>query len=143
VKFTTDPKKYADEGSVLFSVRAPVGDVNVANQQYCIGRGLASVSMKQGDNLFLYYYLDYLKPHFIAEGTGSTFKAINKSKMENFMISFPASHVQLQVKDILSSLDNKIIQENAKKQGLDALFKSMLKDLMTAKVRVKDLSFEN
>src|SRR5512145_2270842 len=55
VKYTTNPSKVAPEGSILISVRAPVGDVNIANLDYCIGRGLASISLKDGDNKFLFY----------------------------------------------------------------------------------------
>ena len=43
IKYTTAPKKIAPKGSILISVRAPVGDLNIANQDYCIGRGLAAI----------------------------------------------------------------------------------------------------
>lgn len=46
----TDPKKYAKQYDVLMSVRAPVGDVNIATMDLCIGRGLASLSMKNKNN---------------------------------------------------------------------------------------------
>ena len=56
IKYTTDPKKIAPVGSILMSVRAPVGDVNIADIEYCIGRGLAAISLKNGDNQFLFFY---------------------------------------------------------------------------------------
>ena len=54
-KYCTKQLRVSSLGNVLMSVRAPVGDVNLADKEYIIGRGLASISMKQGDNRFLLY----------------------------------------------------------------------------------------
>ena len=51
--FTTDPKRMAKAGDILLSVRAPVGDVNIASEDCCIGRGIASISSKHTS--FVYY----------------------------------------------------------------------------------------
>ena len=91
IKYTTKPLKIAPEGTVLISVRAPVGDVNIADINYCIGRGLAALCLRDGENLFLSYILNFLKPEIEKEGTGSTFKAINKSKLQEFKIPSPHS----------------------------------------------------
>ena len=142
IKYTTDPRKLAPSGSVLMSVRAPVGDVNIADIDYCIGRGLASISLKEGDNLFLFNLLTYLKPKIAKEGTGSTFKAINKSKLENFKIPLPPLPEQKKIAAVLSSIDDKIQAEENKKKALDDLFKTLLHDLMTAKIRVNHLEVD-
>ena len=55
IKYCSKPAKIASMESVLISVRAPVGELNIAEQEYCIGRGLAAISAKECDKDFLYY----------------------------------------------------------------------------------------
>jgi type I restriction enzyme S subunit len=142
IKFTTNPLKISPKDSVLISVRAPVGDVNIANMNYCIGRGLASLSLVGGNNIFLFYCLLYLKPYIEKEGTGSTFKEINKSKLENLLIPLPPISEQQKIAEILSSVDEKIQKEEERKKALENLFKSMLHNLMTGKIRVRSLNLK-
>ncbi len=139
VKYTTKPLKVAPRGSILISVRAPVGDVNIANIDFCIGRGLASLSLKNGENIFLFYLLKYLKSEIEKEGTGSTFKEINKSKLQEFKIPLPPLPVQQKIAEILSAVDKKIEAEENKKKSLEDLFKTLLNNLMTGKIRVNNL----
>ena len=61
VKWCNSPKKLADVGDILISVRAPVGDVNIAPAKSCIGRGLAAIRGIRTNNKFLYFILDYFK----------------------------------------------------------------------------------
>jgi len=122
------------------SVRAPVGDVNIADIEYCIGRGLVSISLINGDNQYLFYILVFFKPSIEKEGTGSTFKAINKSKLEDVNIPLPPLPEQQKIAEIMSAVDEKIRAEESKKKALEVLFKTLLHDLMTAKVRVHNLN---
>jgi type I restriction enzyme S subunit len=86
-KWCSAPLRTAKRGSVLVSVRAPVGDANLANQDFCIGRGLAALSGKQLlVNEFLFFYLLDSKSLLEEQGTGSTFKSINKAILTNFPI---------------------------------------------------------
>jgi len=105
VKYTTNPSKVAPEGSILISVRAPVGDVNIANLEYCIGRGLASISLKEGNNKFLFYLLRSLKPEIESKGTGSTFKAISKSILSDLIIPLPPLEIQQKIVAILEKAE--------------------------------------
>lgn len=139
VKYTTKPLKIAPKGSVLVSVRAPVGDVNIAGIDYCIGRGLASLSLSEGGNSFLFFLLNYFKNKLKKEGTGSTFKAINKSKLQEFKIPFPPLSVQQKIAEVLSASDKKIETEENKEKALEELFKTLLNNLMTARIRVNHL----
>ena len=81
-----------------------------------------------------------LKPSIEKEGTGSTFKAINKSNLEDVRIPLPPLPVQHRIAAVLSAIDDKIRAEEAGKRSLDDLFKTLLNDLMTARVRVNDLN---
>lgn len=139
-KFTTKPLKISPEGSTLMSVRAPVGDVNFSDREYCIGRGLAAIKLKNGDNTFLYYCLLHHKKDFEAEGTGSTFKAINKSKIADFKINLPQVFEQQKIAKVLS-----IVEESKEKTqnvitALKELKKSTMKHLFKyGAVKFKDI----
>ena len=80
--FTTDGKRFAKAGDVLMSVRAPVGDVNIAKEDCAIGRGLASLCPKDGCRSFLYYTMQELNfelNKFNDEGT--VFGSITKDDL--------------------------------------------------------------
>lgn len=86
----TEPKKIADEGDVLISIRAPVGPTNVANRRCVIGRGLAA--LKPLGEIPTELLLDTLRlqePELSKSGTGSTFTAINKKDLEQIEINLP------------------------------------------------------
>ena len=88
-KYCTKQLRISPEGSVLMSVRAPVGDVNLADRKYIIGRGLTSISLKHGNNRFLFYLLSHNKKKLQAKSSGSTFKSINKTTINDFGIALP------------------------------------------------------
>ena len=91
-KYCTDPKKIAESGDILMSVRAPVGPVNLASSKACIGRGIAAIRAIKIDQAFLYFNLIFQEFGIASLGTGSTFKAINKSQLETVKIpEFPLS----------------------------------------------------
>ncbi len=129
VKHTTKPAKIANKGSVLMSVRAPVGDVNLANIDYCIGRGLASLSM--ANNQFLFYLLKYFKTSIEKEGTGSTFKAINKPKLKNIIVSVPPIPEQKNIVHVLSTIQDAQEKSESLIGSLNKLKKSLMKHLFT------------
>jgi len=131
IKFTTDPKKTASKSSVLMSVRAPVGDVNIAKINYCIGRGLASISLWEGDNRFLFNLLSFLKPIIEKEGTGSTFKAINKSKLREIIIPLPPLPEQKKIAAVLSTVQNAKEKTEVVIKATKELEKSLMKHLFT------------
>ena len=103
-KYCTKLLKVCTPGSVLISVRAPVGDVNLADREYLIGRGLASISLKQGENRFLLYMLLHAKTEIESHGYGSTFKAINKSALHGFRIHLPPLPEQRAIAHILQTI---------------------------------------
>ncbi len=106
--YCSEPKKIAEKGDILFSVRAPVGDINIANQKICIGRGLASLRAKNGNNEFLYFLMHYLKNTIINNESGSVFGAVNKTVLSNINILLPPLSEQKAIAEVLSSLDDKI-----------------------------------
>jgi type I restriction enzyme S subunit len=124
-KFTTEPSKIAPNGSVLISVRAPVGDTNVADLNYCIGRGLAAISLKNGDNKYLLYLLRSMLPMIEAKGTGSTFKAISKSIINEIEIPLPPLPIQRQIVAVLEQAE----AVKRQRQEADALTGALLQSV--------------
>ena len=130
-KHTSNPLKIGAENTVLLSVRAPVGDVNLAQIEYCIGRGLSSLSLKQGDNKFLFYLLQFIKPSIAREGTGSTFKAITKPKLLSIKIPLPPLKEQKKIAYVLSVVQEAREKTEAVIQAVRELKKSLMKYLFT------------
>ena len=97
-KWTTDPRRFADEGDVLMSVRAPVGPVNLATRRVCIGRGLAAIRPKKDCLLttFTFYVLRSMEPE-ITGSAGAAFASINKRDVENIQIPLPPLEVQKEI----------------------------------------------
>jgi type I restriction enzyme S subunit len=89
--FCTQAKKVAKLGSILFSVRAPVGKINAADRDYIIGRGLAAIAGTYVDQGYLEHYLTYVEPKFRNASQGSTFEAINSSELKGWPIEHPTS----------------------------------------------------
>ena len=107
-KWTTNPIRLAKENDILMSVRAPVGDVNIANIECSIGRGLCAIRF-EGYNKFLFYFLDSIKQEISDLGTGSTFNSISKDLISNILVPFPEYKEQIK---LINDLEIKIANYN-------------------------------
>ena len=93
-QYTTEPSRFANKGDILMSVRAPVGATNIANNDCCIGRGLAALNSKMGSPTHLYYILDGLRTAFEQRNAaGTTFGSITKDDLYNLPIVKPSESV--------------------------------------------------
>ena len=93
-QYTTAPSRFAKKGDILMSVRAPVGAVNIANNDCCIGRGLSALNSKIGSTTHLYYILNDLRIVFDQRNAvGTTFGSITKEDLYNLPIVIPAKEV--------------------------------------------------
>lgn len=101
--YCNKPIKIANKNDVLLSVRAPIGALNIANEKCCIGRGLCAITEKENVSYYkyIYYVLKRKKEELIAKGTGSTFKAINKTSIQSIKIPLPPLDVQKHIADTL------------------------------------------
>ena len=106
--WTTEPNRMAQKGSILMSVRAPVGDVNIANNEICIGRGLCSINAKNVNNNYLYYLLLNSKTNIVNKSSGTVFDSINREQLENLEINAHNEDEQRKISRILSKIDEKI-----------------------------------
>ena len=106
--WTTEPKKTAKTESILMSVRAPVGDINIANDEICIGRGLCSINAINGNNKYLYYLLLNNKANIIRKSSGTVFDSINKEQLEEMILDVHKYEEQRKIVAILNTIDAKI-----------------------------------
>ena len=112
--YTVVPTKLAKAGDVLMSVRAPVGDINIAPEDLCIGRGLCSLRMRNDNQKFLFYLLRYYSKKLVAQESGTVFGSVNKSDIANLQVRVPKDpSIQRRISSILSAFDEKI-QTNQK-----------------------------
>ena len=88
-KWTTKVTKLAKKNDILMSVRAPVGPVNITQEDICIGRGLAAITAKSTLlQLYLFYHLRYLEDK-ISGTNGAVFASISKREIEQIKITYP------------------------------------------------------
>ena len=131
--FTTSPIRYAKKNDVLISVRAPVGDLNIANNDCCIGRGLAALhssypsylyyKMVSSKNLFSYY-----------NQNGTTFGAVTKENLHNLEIVVPNEKTIMLFEKTISPLDKKISILSQENQELSSLRDFLLPMLMNGQI---------
>ena len=125
------PVKVAEDGDILISVRAPIGAMNMAVERCCIGRGLAALTpiRNKCSKQFLYYALQSKVDSLIAQGTGSTFKAISKKVLEATCIPAYSTIEQEQIAETIGRVDNAIAARRNQLLLLDQLVKSRFIEL--------------
>lgn len=133
-------RKFARAGDTLLSVRAPVGDVNVTLEECGIGRGLASIAAGADfDPWFVYFVLAYRRPSLVAMGSGSTFAGVSGATLRQLTLPAPAIAEQEEIASTLRIVEQKTELHRRKVSLLEQLFKTLLHDLMTGRIRVDDL----
>lgn len=85
--WTSDWNKEADIGDILFSVRAPVGQLNIANTKIAIGRGIASIKPTKVSSKYLFYLLKANRKKFFTSSTGTIFESINKDALFSIQLN--------------------------------------------------------
>lgn len=135
--YTTEPKRIAEKFDVLVSVRAPVGDINVASDKCCIGRGLAAVRGQYKS--YALYKIKSLKDAFNKfEDEGTVFGCIGKDSFANIEVIIPDNEAIKAFEAIASAIDGKIYNNYSRIQTLSKLRDTLLPKLMKGEIRVKD-----
>ena len=137
-----NPVKTAQKDDILISVRAPVGDLNIATEKCCIGRGLAGITAKEIDRDYLFYHLKERENFLIRISAGSTYDSINSSQLKNLNLKIPNLGEQKKIAKTLDALDGDIDVCRKRKSQLHLIKKGLMQDLLTGKVRTKDKDIE-
>ena len=128
-KYCTKPTKIAEPLDILLSVRAPVGTTNIANQQCCIGRGLAAIRFE--NYKYGFYFLRSIQHELDSKGTGTTFRAISGETIRETLIPFPNPETQQaivsKIEELFSELDKGIEDLKTAQQQLKTYRQSVLK----------------
>ncbi len=132
-QYTSQPMKIAESGDVLISVRAPVGDVNIANFKLCIGRGLAAIrpDKEKMSEFYLFYQLKHNETRIKRMSGGSTFKAITKKDLQNLSIPLPPLPEQRKIAEILGSVDSAIQAVDSAISKAERVKKGLMQNLLT------------
>ena len=130
--YCSSPSKIAQKGAVLFSVRAPVGEINIADRDYAIGRGLAVIQADGIDDDLLYYLLSYVRPQLERISQGSTFKAISSGDLASCSIPYLGNEKnQRAIAQILTTVDRAIKQTEALIAKYQRIKTGLMQDLLT------------
>lgn len=135
--YSTSGTRLAIRGDILFSVRAPVGRLNIAKNKIILGRGLASMRM-EGNNNFLFYALKVMFSSEDIIGSGTVFNSVNKIELQNLKFLIPAKPILQKFKEVVEPLDEMYSNNSLNNQVLITLRDTLLPKLISGEIRVKD-----
>ena len=123
------------KNTVLFSSRAPIGYIAIAENEVCTNQGFKSVIPNENiEPLFLYYLLKYNKNKIESMGSGTTFKEVSGSTMKNIVVSVPKDMgTQKQIVAVLGSIDDKIELNNAINNNLEQQADALYQEFFSPK----------
>ncbi len=138
--FTTDPKRMAQSNDVLMSVRAPVGDLNIAYEPCCIGRGLGAIRSKDGHQSFVLYTVFSLREKLdMFNGEGTVFGSINRDALNSMPIIIPTKEEIDRFEEIVAPMDAAIRNNYEEICRLEAIRDSLLPRLISGELDVSDI----
>lgn len=138
--YTTEPKRIAHTNDTLMSVRAPVGDLNVAHTDCCIGRGLAAIHSKSNHQSFILYTMFSLKKQLdVFNGEGTVFGSINRNSLNDMPILIPSNDVLDEFERIVAPMDLIIRNNYDESCRLQDIRDTLLPRLMSGELDVSDL----
>ena len=135
--YCTAPKKFAEKNDVLFTVRAPIGAMNIAREKCSIGRGLASLRLKNNHGSFLYYFLkNSFEEWQKFEADGTVYGAVTKDNVLAFKIITPPLEAITSFNQVVDPLYYKIWKNSEQIQFLNQFRDTLLPKLMSGEIRV-------
>lgn len=138
--YTTEPKRMAYANDILMSVRAPVGDLNVAHNDCCIGRGLAAIHSKTNHQSFILYTMFSLKKQLdVFNGEGTVFGSINRNSLNDMPILIPDDEQIEKFELIVAPMDAAIRNNYEGICRLQAVRDSLLPRLMSGELDVSNI----
>lgn len=138
--YTTEPKRMAYANDILMSVRAPVGDLNIAHTDCCIGRGLAAIHSKTNHQSFVLYTMFSLRKQLdVFNGEGTVFGSINRNSLNDTPTLIPSDETIEEFEKIVAPMDAAIRNNYDEICRLQAVRDSLLPRLMSGELDVSSL----
>lgn len=138
--YTTEPKRMACANDILMSVRAPVGDLNIAHTDCCIGRGLAAIHSKTNHQSFVLYTMFSLRKQLdVFNGEGTVFGSINRNSLNDMPILIPSDETIEEFERIVAPMDAAIRNNYDEICRLQAIRDALLPRLMSGELDISEL----
>jgi len=142
-QWTSKPTKLCKAGDILLCVRgSSTGRMNIADDEYCIGRGVASIRAKKdkAETSFIYYTLNYKVNQLLQKTAGSTFPNLSSNEIKDMIVGIPLFTEQQKIASILSTWDKAIeLKEKLIEQKKEQK-KGLMQKLLTGEVRLPGFS---
>ncbi|HOU08559.1 MAG TPA: restriction endonuclease subunit S [Caldisericia bacterium] len=136
--YCTAPSRFAKKGETLVSVRAPVGDINMASEDCAIGRGVAAACHKTGNQSYTYQFMRALNGKLLCfEAEGTVFGSIGKKDFNAITCLAPPNNLVIYYEKELSSIDKCIEINEYQSRTLTVLRDTLLPKLISGELRVK------
>lgn len=140
--YCSSPGRLAERGDILISVRAPVGDVNVALEKCCLGRGVAGIRHKENYQSFALYSLKNLRSYFeFYQNEGTVFGSINKNDFQRLPVISSSKSVMEAFDNIASKLDDRIRVNEEKMRTLIGLRDILLPQLISGRLQLPENNY--
>ena len=137
--FCTAPTRFAETGDTLVTVRAPVGDTNIALERCCIGRGVAAIRHSSGATSYTYYLVRSLRSVFRGfEAEGTVFGAITKDSLLSIKHVVPPDELVQRFEQLCSPIDDMVEIAERESRTLADLRDALLPKLIRGEIRVRD-----
>jgi type I restriction enzyme, S subunit len=142
VTYCSSTGRKAKKGDILFSVRAPVGRLNIADCEMIIGRGLAAIRHKMNLNSYLFYLMKVVFANEDIIGNGAIFNSVGKDELKNFRILAPDPKLASEFNEIATKLDRQISVLIQSVEKLTSTRDLLLPRLISGKLSVENLDIQ-
>ena len=135
-KFTTQPTRICEKGDLVFCIRATIGNITFADQEFCLGRGVAALKPLSGSYIGLIYFnLDMAMERLKANATGSVILGLSKPDINNLKIILPSEDILNRFSEISNNILN--FKHNFEREigELIDIRDSLLPKLMSGEIR--------
>ena len=136
--YNSTSTKLMPKGTVLFTSRAPIGYISIAQNDICTNQGFKSLVPKKAGTCFLYCFLKYVTPEIENKSTGSTFKEASGSLMKSLQVIIPEQNVFEEFEAIVSPLFTRIESLEKENSRLSLLRDTLLPRLMSGELELPE-----
>lgn len=139
IQWTSQPTKFCKNGDLLLCVRgSSTGRINISNDEYCIGRGVAAIRAKAGaDTSFITFQVDSAIKSILTLTTGSTFPNIDGKSIRAIEFVLPSLAEQQAIAEILTDIDAEIAALEGRREKTRLIKQGMMQELLTGRIRLE------